>query len=193
MIEEELIPISYRVSRDLACYGKAVITSFPDNFEHLGESILCFLMTNIEIKIRGSVKTACAMIPNVKGTEGNIFWWAVTNQVGNTPDAFVVVNQEEWEEMPQQQRVVLIFHELSHITQKQTNKELPCFSEETGRPTLQITDHEVEEFYQVAEKFGAWHGGLRRFVELLQQKEGKCLDLDDIAALAEKLIEEGDS
>jgi hypothetical protein len=192
MIEEELIPISYQASWELACYGKAVITSFPDNFEHLEESILCFLMTNIEIKIRGSVKTACAMIPNVKGTEGNIFWWAVTNQLGYTPDAFVVVNRADWEDMAPEQRVVLVFHELSHITQKMTPKELPCFSEETGRPTLQISDHEVEEFYQVAEKFGAWHGGLRRFLELIEQKEGKYLDLPGVVALAEKLAAEGE-
>jgi predicted metallopeptidase len=186
MIEEEEIPKSYEVSTEVAAYAKAVIETWPDEFEHLGEANIAYLLTTQPITIKGSHKTACAMIPNCKGQEGNIFYWALTTILGFTPDAFVIVDKDSWESMKdgKEVRVILIHHELLHLPQKESTKG-PCFNTDTNRPVLKMRDHEVESFFVEAERFGAWNGRILEFVDLVMQKEGKFRELDKVVELAE--------
>ena len=192
MIEEELIPELFQISSELRCYGQAVIDAFPDHLDHLVESRIAYLLKDGEIRIRGARKSAYALIPSARGEEGAINWWALTRTLGYTPDALIVVCKEDWDGLPPEGRVPLVFHETFHLMQKEMKNGLPCFSEETGRPTLDMRPHCMEEFDLVAELFGDWHYGLTRFVALIQAKDGKCPDVEKIAAEAQRLLLESE-
>ena len=83
-----------------------------------------------------------------------------------------------------QLRVVLLFHELYHLQHKEGSRG-PCFDRDTGRPVLTMRGHDTEEFFAVAEKFGAWSGNIELFHRLLHEEEGKYRDLEKVVQLAE--------
>lgn len=77
-------------------------------------------------------------------------------------DLFVIeIAHDLWEQLPQEQRVALVDHELCH-----------CFREvddETGEWVLSILPHDLEEFAEVVKRHGIWSTDLDYFVKKSQQ------------------------
>jgi hypothetical protein len=190
MTPEDLIPDSFEISWELAAFAKAVIQTFAERFDYLSESNIGFLLTNLEIKKHGKLKAAYAMIPNARGEEGKLWYWAMTRLLGFTPDALLVADKVQWEEMPKEARVVLVYHELYHLEHKVSSTGAECYDADTRRPVLTMRGHDCEEFFEVAEKFGAWSGTTDLFVKLVREKEGKFKDLPGVVKLAESFLAE---
>jgi hypothetical protein len=65
---------------------------------------------------------------------------------------FVIeVWEKWWEGATDSQKEALLFHELSHIDYKDNDD---------GEVTWRIKDHDVEEFNEVAKRYGDWNGEL---------------------------------
>lgn len=161
--------MSFIQSQELESMARAVMSVFTEIFEHLEEASIGYLMGDDEIVIKGSRKAAYAIIPTAMGQNRKIFNWALENVFGTLPDALIVAHADTWEELTSDQKVALVYHELRHICQRHSKEGEPMFSEE-GQPVLEIVDHDVEEFLDVADTFGAWHDGLKAFQGALAGK-----------------------
>jgi hypothetical protein len=60
------------------------------------------------------------------------------------------------------QKEALIYHELYHISFKE--------DEDTGEITWKLKDHEIEEFLDVAKKYGAWNEALKELQFILARE-----------------------
>lgn len=162
----------YSISREIAAYSQAIIETFPEEFSHLEEAHVGYLMTPEEIKIRGRYCAAFVQMPQVQGNAGAILLWALEHTFSFIPDVLMVVSEEYWQEAGDKAKVALIYHELCHIKQKEGNRG-PIFSKDDGRPVLQLVDHDLGEFFDVVGKFGDWDAGIRVFMERLGDKTTK--------------------
>lgn len=84
-------------------------------------------------------------------------------------DLFVIeIAQDEWRShLDEAQRLALLDHELAHchvaIEYDEDNPEM-----EIGR-TLEIREHDIEEFRAIVERHGLWHHGLEDFAHAIKQ------------------------
>ena len=185
-MDEEII---YDISLELAAFSKAVRETFEDDFEHLEEASIGYLMTNKELKIRGRLCAAFVTIPNAQGQDRWIYQWALTHRFGFMPDILMVANTEVWEEYSEEARVALVHHELCHIHQKESSRG-PVFSKDDGRPELILVDHDLGEFFSVIGKYGEWQAGVRIFKARLKDKSER-VDALAIAARAREILAGG--
>lgn len=159
----------YEISREIAAYARAIIETFPDEFDHLEEARIGYLMTPEEIKIRGRYCAAFVQMPQVQGNAGAILLWALEHTFSFAPDVLMVVSEEYWQEADDTSKVALVYHELCHVKQKESTRG-PVFSKDDGRPVLHLIDHDLGEFFDVVGKFGDWDAGIRVFMERLGDK-----------------------
>ena len=156
----------YRQDPDLRRYVDAVVKTWPDLFEHLEEARVLYLLTTDDLKIKGQRKSGMALQPTAMGQNRKLYLWAISALFEADPDAIVLIQEEDWGELTDTQRLALVFHELRHIVHKHSRDGEPLYDQE-GNPTLEIVGHDIEEFHGVVEEFGAWHAGLEEFREKL--------------------------
>lgn len=81
-------------------------------------------------------------------------------------DLFVIeIAQDEWAELGDDQRLALLDHELAHC-----HVVIEC-DEDTGQEigrTLEIREHDIEEFTAIVERHGLWHPGLQDFAHAIR-------------------------
>ena len=169
---------------ELETMARAVMQVFKETFEHLQDSQIGYLFTGCEIVTKGSRKSAYAIMPTAMGQNRRIYVWALEKAFGVYPDALIVADIEIWEELTEPQRVALVFHELRHLAHSHTKAGEPRYDEE-GKPVLEVVGHDVEEFLDVADTFGAWHEGLQVFGKVLGGKADKK-DVDEVLKLAKE-------
>lgn len=157
-------------SDELENMASAIMEVFPEVFEHLEEAQIGYLFTGEEIISKGKRKGGYAIMPTAMGQNRKLYTWALECTFGFLPEALIVVDSEIYEDLTDAQKVALVFHELSHLQHAHSKAGEPRYSEEDGRPILEIVDHDVEEFLGTVEVFGAWHEGLEVFGNLLQGK-----------------------
>lgn len=165
---------------ELQSMSKVIIKLAP--FDHLSDALIGYLKTDEEIRMQGREKAAYVIIPTAMGQNRKIFNWALAEVFGHLPDAMMVVNEDAWIGMTQDQKIALVYHELSHIAQKTTKDGDPIYTEE-GQPVLNLVGHDTEEFVSVADRFGAWHDGLT----MLRRALDNPRDIAFLEAVREKL------
>lgn len=161
--------MSFQPAPELESLSAAIRQVFTETFEHLDDAKIGYLFTSEEILSKGKLKAGYAIVPTAMGQNRKILNWALDHVFGWLPDALIVVHDEQWEGLSDDQRIALAFHEMRHLSHKHTKAGEPMYTEE-GTPVIEIEDHDVEEFLSVAEIFGAWHEGLQVFGKLLQGK-----------------------
>lgn len=176
-------PKNYERADSLTAYGRAIIETFEE-FSHLLEADIAYLFSQHELRLRGRSCAGITMMPDAQGQSKFLFYWVLEKVFGFIPDVIIIIDQEYWEETTEEARVALMYHELHHIYQKESTKG-PCFDKETGKAILILKDHDLGEFHDVAEKFGAWDGTIETFRNRLDDKAGK-IDLKPVIALAEQ-------
>lgn len=72
-------------------------------------------------------------------------------------DYVIVIHKHSWESMNENQREALLHHELSHIS----------FNEQTGK--WAVRKHDVEEFIQTTQRYGAWTHSLQLLRSVLSE------------------------
>lgn len=167
--------MSFQSSPELEARARVVMKVWPEHFEHLEDSLLGFLTTDEEIKVQGKEKAGYAILPTAMGQSRRLLDWALACAFGFSPDAVVVVQEDLWATLTENERIALTFHELRHLRQKHTVKGAPCFSPD-GRPVLEIEGHDAEEFLDVVQNFGAWHKGLETFRKALGSKPSEKIE-----------------
>jgi len=73
-------------------------------------------------------------------------------------DYVIEVWQTFWDSASVEAKEALLYHELMHIISKETDE---------GEIKWGIRKHDLEEFFEVAEKYGAWDLAIKTFVEHL--------------------------
>lgn len=167
--------MSFRFSPELERHARAVMKAWPDLFGHLEDSNLGFLMTDEEIRVQGREKAGYAAMPQAQGQSRKLLDWALESVFGFSPDALVVVQEDLWATLTENERIALTFHELRHLRHKTTPKGAPSFTPD-GRPVLEIDGHDTEEFLDVVQNFGAWHKGLENFKKALGAKPSEKIE-----------------
>jgi len=71
-------------------------------------------------------------------------------------DFVILIHQNSWKDLDEDQRKALIYHELLHITHRVS---------EDGNITWKIRKHDFEDFTLVVEKFGYWSPELKELKE----------------------------
>lgn len=84
---------------------------------------------------------------------------AVTGPV----DFLIVVNEDIWEKITEDQRIALIDHELCHCRRGDDDKH--------GNPKWEMVGHDVEEFYSVIRRYGVWSEELRRTLKAFEESK----------------------
>jgi hypothetical protein len=74
---------------------------------------------------------------------------------GRIPDFLLTIRADVVRFYTDVQWLALIKHELCHMDQKKDAYGFPLFDKETGQPKFTIVGHDVEEFVDVVELFGA--------------------------------------
>jgi hypothetical protein len=152
--------MSFEQSKELKRYAKAIIVEFSETFEHLEDGNIGYLLTEDELKSAGKYLAGFACIPQVQSKQRNIYTWAVEIALGFMPDALIVIQKYIWEEFSDEAKVALMYHELRHIVHAKSPSMKPKYNTVTGQPIYEIVGHDVEEFLDVTELFGAWESGL---------------------------------
>lgn len=177
-----------RISEEVAKYARAVINHFSDKFDFLEEARIAYLVTDEDLKVRGRCCAACVFFPDAQGQNRRIYHWALTEIFGHLPQVIMLVQEECWQDFDDTARIALIYHELRHLRQKETNKG-PSFDDE-GLPVLQMIDHDIGEFDDVARLFGEWEPGLTHFRRELDNNEAR-VDVGPIIELINNTKTEG--
>lgn len=94
-------------------------------------------------------------VNNVAGADNDY------GQAGPT-DLFVIeIAEDVWERLDERQRTALVDHELCHLDVE--------FDESTGELSRKIRAHDVEEFTEIAQRYGTWEPRLAEFKLALSQ------------------------
>lgn len=95
-------------------------------------------------------------------------------------DIIIELARDVWDEANDDFRRALVDHELGHIGIRiDDDSGSPAIDDATGRVKVYLRKHDIEEFEDVLERHGAYHKGLRSFLEAFakgRDKKGKKAD-----------------
>ena len=80
-------------------------------------------------------------------------------------DIVIEIARDVWSEATDQFRVALIDHELGHVGVRYDEDGEPIRDANTDRLKTYLRRHDIEEFEDVLERYGAYHKGLRDFLD----------------------------
>lgn len=88
------------------------------------------------------------------------------------PDFIITLDANYCHRCTDEEFCALVEHEMYHITQKFDPFGTPVFVKETGRPSLCIKGHDVEEFIGVVRRYGVGNpqGNLAQMVDAAKRK-----------------------
>lgn len=87
------------------------------------------------------------------------------NKTVHAFDFLIEIAKDVWDEASDEFRLALIDHELGHVGIRYNAPNEPAMDEKTGRLKTYVRRHDVEEFEDVLERHGAYHKGLRDFLD----------------------------
>jgi Fe-S cluster biosynthesis and repair protein YggX len=88
------------------------------------------------------------------------------NRTIHEHDFIIEISKDVWDSIEEEAwRDALMDHELAHAGLRLDEDGNILRDEETGRIKTYIIPHDIEEFEDVLERHGAYHGALRKFLE----------------------------
>lgn len=125
---------------------------------HLAEFPIRFVWRDVMRKVK--LKKAAGTAEIVKGRFATFVMTDEEKEMEGQSDGpamfWIEIAEEAWIELSDDQRWVLLDHELRH-----------CILEESdgGGMKLALAPHDLEEFEDIARRHGVWHPGIGTFVE----------------------------
>jgi hypothetical protein len=148
--------------------------TFPELAEirALDPKVAVIFRTVDKIKQNRMVLGSCH-IPNVQGELRPLFELLLTDKLGFYPDFLIVLSKPYWDVASDLHKEMLCLHEALHMGQEQDKYGTPRFNLQTGEPVFGIQGHSIEEFDQIARRYGAEWADTRNFVAAVQEGESK--------------------
>lgn len=145
-------------------------------FEHLvdGDASIGWLMRSHEDVMGGRRIIGTCSMPTCQGRQRELFEWMVERILGFMPDFIITLELAYWLDGTPRQREILVYHELLHAVHKVDRHGTPMFDEQ-GRPKWGLRGHDVEEFSQVVERYGAHSEEIREFIAAAERYRGAVL------------------
>lgn len=88
---------------------------------------------------------------------------------GKECDFVIILNEEAWHDLSDEQREALIDHELCHA-QVARDKDGIAKKDERGRTVYRSRKHDIEEFREIVERHGLYKKDLEEFVKAARKK-----------------------
>lgn len=142
------------------------------NREHAGEVVEVYrIMERLKADRNDlfEAKIACAWRYGKKADADGRLWLGQCKKGSDLDrslhgyDFVILLNYEAWQSLDVKQREALMFHELTHAAvSKDANGEAK--TDEEGRVVYRIRKHDLEEFREVANRYGCWKDDIREFV-----------------------------
>ena len=131
------------------------------------EPTILYLMRAVPKSKGGKTKLGEVLMPNGRGTAGDMFMWLLGSACQGIPDYVMVIDATWWAVASSLQREALVFHELEHMVQATNQHDEPRFSPD-GMPIFDLRPHDLEEFNSVVSRYGAWLPDVTGFVTALR-------------------------
>jgi Putative phage metallopeptidase len=135
-------------------------------FEH--QPAVAFLFREDGLVKQGRRVLGTCYMPRVQGDLRPLFDWMLERMLGYSPIFLFILDLEFWRDSTDREREILVFHEMSHAAQARDEHGEPRFNRVTGAPIWTIRGHDIEEFNQVVERYGAWGTDLQAFLAAAQ-------------------------
>ncbi len=137
-----------------------------------GEAVILFLMRT-ETKIKAQMVVLGEMsLPRFQGGLASLGTWLLAKVCGELPDYVMILDAEWWEQADAPKREALVFHELMHAAIKVDKEGEPKFTDD-GKPVWDIRGHDIEEFNEVARRYGAWSPAIESFARAVLEGGGR--------------------
>jgi hypothetical protein len=124
---------------------------------HLLSADVGVLWTNNELKVRGDVKAACALMPSQKGMgklDKDLWSFMMRTFFRSEPDFLIVINAEQAHMCSDRSWARLNNHELAHCGQEKDGYGVPLFHKDSFLPKYRMRGHD-HEFFTSDLRFGA--------------------------------------
>jgi len=137
---------------------------------HLANASIGWLWTSATAKNKNrEIAGQCQLVqPQQKTFSSAMRSWQLRQWFGGVPDFVIIISRWFALDMDDYSFCALIEHELCHAAQDVDGFGMPKFDRE-GQPMFRIVAHDVEEFHDVVERYGAKAAGVSRMVKLGNQ------------------------
>lgn len=134
---------------------------------HLADASIGWLWTTAEQKIKGKPSAgACELVAPMQARWPSArTHWLFQHWFGRTPDFIITIDAGFANEADDWTFCALIEHELCHAGQAVDPFGEPRFDRE-GAPIFTIVGHDVEQFHDVVERYGAAAAGVEHMARL---------------------------
>lgn len=106
-----------------------------------------------------------AAVSDGKATSGMCIKVDDRNRMIHDHDFIIEIAKDIWDEATEEFKLALVDHELGHAGLRTDEDGDILYDEKTNRPRTFIKKHDIEEFEDVLERHGAFHKGLRDFLD----------------------------
>lgn len=143
-----------------------LIASHPEQLGHLADARIGWLLREDEVIKAGRRVLGTVYLPSVQGSLRPLFEWFMRREFGDDPplDFLVILERAYWDGATDQQRRILVHHEMLHMDHAHDKHGVPRFSKETGAPVFALRGHDVEEFVAIVAEYGAHNDDIRAFL-----------------------------
>jgi hypothetical protein len=129
-----------------------------------GDATILFVMRRDQKLKAQKIILGTMSLPKFQGTLGPFAEWLLIKACGGElPDFIMVLDATFWQQASMIQREALVYHELCHAAHKVDKDGEPVFDDE-GNPVWDIVGHDIEEFNEVVERYGAWLPDIAGFI-----------------------------
>lgn len=135
--------------------------------EHLREASIGWLWTNYEAKSKGrEVLGECRLVSSLQAKwSSGMAHYQLCQWFGQEPDFVITISADAALHMDDWAFCALVEHELCHAGQAVDAMGEPRFNQD-GNPIFSIIGHDVEQFVDVVERYGATATGVADMVRV---------------------------
>jgi len=105
-----------------------------------------------------------AQVSNGKVTAGRVCRVDDRNRILHDYDCIVEIGKDVWDTASEEFRIAIVDHELSHIQIFMDDDGKVKRDDKTDRIKIYMRHHDIEEFSEILERYGAYHADLRGFL-----------------------------
>lgn len=179
-------PDSFRLADAPQATVRLLVSRLPE-FQHLTAARIACVFSERALFLHGGQKAAIiATGAHTQGPCRHFVEFMVAQFVapvceGEDPDFLILVDRAVFDALDPERRERLMYHELCHIHQAETDEGAPKFSREDGRPILKLVPHDTEVFDAEIERYGVEVVGIEHTAIAIAEGERRRRLRDTIA------------